>query len=121
VVFGEPAGAQIISGMTVEPGDSMTGSVPVCQQRTNAGKFEMTITDTSRSNDSYTTYQTSSANQKPARHAEHRRVDRPKPRRRQPGQFQTLPDFGEVTFTDATAVIDGVSGAINSSSCSRRR
>jgi len=107
---------QIISGMTVEPGDSMTGSVQYVSSGTNAGKFEMTITDTSRSNDSYTTYQTSSANQNPLATRSTAEWIVEAPGGDSPGQFQTLPDFGEVTFTDATAVIDGVSGAINSSS-----
>ncbi len=107
---------QTISSMDVEPGDSITGSVQYVSSGTHAGQFEMTITDTSRSNDSYTTYQTSSANQNPLATRSTAEWIVEAPGGDSPGQFQTLPDFGEVTFTGANAVINGVSGPIDSSS-----
>jgi Peptidase A4 family/Ricin-type beta-trefoil lectin domain-like len=107
---------QPISSMDVEPGDSITGSVQYVSSGTHAGQFELTITDTSRSNDSYTTYQTSAANQYPLATRSTAEWIVEAPGGNSPGQYQTLPDFGEVTFTGATAVINGVSGPINSSS-----
>jgi hypothetical protein len=103
---------QVITSMTVEPGDSITGSVLYVSSGTHAGQFELTITDNSRSNDSFTTYQTSSATQSPlaTRSTAEWIVETPS----FGGALATLPDFGEVTFTDATTVIDGVSGPIDS-------
>ena len=108
--------SQIINSMTVGPGDSITGSVLYISSGTHAGQFELTITDTCRSNDSYTTYQTSSATQDPLATRSTAEWIVESPTNASTGRLETLPDFGEVTFTGATAVINGVSGSIDSSS-----
>ena len=82
---------QVISGMTIQPGDSITASVQYIASGAYAGDFELSITDTSRANDSFTTYESSAQTQSPAA-AEFRRVDRRSPdggeRCRGPGKFR---------------------------------
>ena len=104
---------QIITSMNVAPGDSITGSVQFFSSGPHAGQFELTITDNSRSNDSFTTYQASSATQNPlaTRSTAEWIVESPTIN----GKVGPPADFGEVTFTDSYAVINGVWGAINSS------
>ena len=46
-----------IPGMTIQPGDSITASVQYVASGAQAGQFMLTITDSSRPNDSFTTYQ----------------------------------------------------------------
>jgi hypothetical protein len=107
---------QVITSMTVEPGDSITGSVQYISSGTHAGQFELTITDTSRKYDSFTTYQTSSATQDPLAIRTSAEWIVESPIQYVTGSHGTLADFGEVTFTNATAMINGVWGSINSSS-----
>jgi len=106
---------QNITSMTVAPGDSITGSVLYISSGPHAGQFELTITDTSRSNDSFTTYQTSSATQAPLATRSAADWVVISPTFTDTTTIATQPDFGEVTFTNATAEIDGVSGPIYSS------
>ena len=69
----------------------------------------MTITDTSGTNDSFTTYQTAARAQ---RSSAEWVVEAPS------SNWGVLPlaNFGSVTFTSATATINGVTGPIDSSS-----
>ncbi len=105
---------QVISNMTVEPGDSITASVQYVTSGAHAGQFYLSIVDSSRSNDSFSTYESSSSLQSPLaqRNSAEWIVEVPTIG----GSYATLPNFGSVTFTNATAVINGVSGPINAAS-----
>jgi hypothetical protein len=106
---------QVITGMTVMPGDSITASVQFISSGTHANQFYLSIVDNSRSNDSFSTYQMSSQTQSPLaqRNCAEWIVEAPTI---VGSGIASLADFGSVTFTSASAVINGVSGAINSSS-----
>jgi peptidase A4-like protein len=105
---------QPISSMTIEPGDSITASVQYITSGTYAGDFYLSIVDTSRANDSFSTYESSSATQSPSalRTSAEWIVEAPGVG----SGVADLTNFGSVTFTNATAVINGVSGPIDSSS-----
>ena len=105
---------QPISSMTIEPGDSITASVQYITSGTYAGDFYLSIVDTSRANDSFSTYESSSATQSPSalRTSAEWIVEAPSVG----SGVADLANFGSVTFTNATAVINGVSGPIDSSS-----
>jgi hypothetical protein len=104
---------QVISGMTIQPGDSISASVQYVASGTYAGDFELSITDTSRSNDSFTTYESSSTTQSPVaeRSSAEWIVEAPTVG----NNVAALANFGSVTFTSASATINGVSGPINDS------
>ena len=104
---------QVISSMTIQPGDSISASVQYLASGTHAGDFELTITDNSRANDSFTTFQLSSATQSPtaARSSAEWIVEAPTVG----GNIADLANFGSVTFTSASATINGVSGPIDDS------
>ena len=106
--------AQPISSMTIEPGDSITALVQYITSGTYAGDFYLSIVDTSRANDSFSTYESSSATQSPSaqRTSAEWIVEAPSVG----SGVADLANFGSVTFTNATAVINGVSGPIDSSS-----
>jgi hypothetical protein len=103
----------VINSMTIQPGDSITASVTYITSGTYAGDFQLSIDDTSRSNDSFTTYQSSSATQSPLakRTSAEWIVEAPTVG----SGVSTIDDFGSVTFTNATATINGVTGPINDS------
>ena len=103
--------AQTIWTMTVNPGDLITASVQYISSGAHAGQFQLSIVDQSRANDSYTKYQTSSQTQSPL--AQRESAEWIMERTTINGSYATLPNFGSVFFSDATAVINGVSGAIN--------
>jgi Peptidase A4 family len=105
---------QTITSMTVMPGDSITASVQFMTNGPMAGLFRLSITDNSRPNDSFTTYQTSQETQSPlaARSTAEWIVEAPTVS----GAIASVPNFGSVPFTGASAVINGISGPINSSS-----
>lgn len=104
---------QVISSMTIQPGDSISASVQYIASGTHAGDFELTITDNSRANDSFTTFQLSSATQSPtaARSSAEWIVEAPTVG----GNIADLANFGSVTITGASATINGVSGPIDDS------
>jgi hypothetical protein len=109
---------QPITSMTVHPGDLISASVQYVTSGAHAGQFDLSIVDRSRANDSFGTYQASPATQSPLAQrssaewiGEVPTVD---------GRIATLPNFGSVVFSDAMAVINGVSGAINSPSWKSR-
>jgi hypothetical protein len=110
--IGQPQ--QFIKTMSVGPGDSITASVQYIASGANAGDFDLSITDNSRPNDSFSTYQSSAQTQSPLAQRETAEwiVEAPGVG----GGFATLADFGRVTFSNASAVIDGVSGPIDSAS-----
>ena len=104
-----------ISSMTVVPGDSITASVRYIAAGTHAGDFYLSIVDHSRPNDSFNIYASSEEYQSPVAQrstaewtVEGDTVDG--------NIIAPLPDFGSVTFTSASAVINGVSGGINAPS-----
>jgi len=105
---------QVISNMTVGPGDLITASVQYISSGAHAGQFCLSIVDNSQANDSFSTYETSSQTQSPLAQCNSAEwiVEAPTV----DGSFATLPNFGSVTFTNATAVINGVSGPINAAS-----
>ena len=104
---------QPISSMTIEPGDSITASVQYITSGTYMGDFYLSIVDNTRS-ESFSTYESSSATQSPLaqRTSAEWIVEAPTVG----SSVADLANFGSVTFTNATAVINGVSGPIDSSS-----
>jgi Peptidase A4 family len=111
---GDQQPEQVITGMTVKPGDSISASVQYITSGAHAGQFDLSIVDNSRANDSFSTYETSSQTQNPLaqRSSAEWIVEAPSVG----GRYATLANFGSVFFSNATAVIDGVSGPINSPS-----
>jgi hypothetical protein len=104
-----PLGSVTISSMSVSPGDSITASVQYVTSGTYAGQFQLTITDTTQKNDTFTTYQSASGVQ---RSSAEWIVEAPSSGR----GVLNLANFGSVAFTGATATINGVSGSIDSGS-----
>jgi len=104
--LGQPE--QVISGLTIKPGDSISASV----QYTGSGNFALTITDTTE-NKSFTTTQNTSATQSPTASQSSAEwvVEAPTVGGRQ----ASLADFGTITFTNASATINSVTGPINDS------
>jgi hypothetical protein len=97
--------------MTIGPGDSITASVQYLTSGSQAGQFELSITDNSRANDSFTTYVSSAQTQNPGaqRSSAEWIVEAPS----LGNNIASLANFGSVTFTGASATINGVTGAIN--------
>ena len=56
---------QTVTSMTIEPGDSISAAVQYITSGAHAGNFELSITDNSRPNDSFTTYVSSAQTQSP--------------------------------------------------------
>jgi hypothetical protein len=105
---------QVISSLVVSPGDSISASVQYITSGTHAGQFLLSINDTSQSNDSFSIYETSAQTQNPAaqRNSAEWIVEAPTVN----GSISAVANFGTVNFTNASAVINGVSGPINSPS-----
>ena len=103
-----PSASVDISSMTVAAGDSITASVQYVSSGTHAGEFQLSIADTSRANDSFTTYQ--SASQAERSSAEWI-VEAPSSN----SGVLPLANFSSVAFTNASATINGVSGPIDGS------
>jgi hypothetical protein len=103
---------QIITGMTIMPGDSISASVQYITSGAHAGQFDLTITDNSRPFDSFSTYQSSPGTQSPL--AQRSTAEWIMEAPSVGGQIAQMPNFSTVTFTSATAVIDGIPGPINS-------
>jgi hypothetical protein len=98
---------QPISSMTIQPGDSISASVTY----TTSGQFELTIGDNSRANDSFSISVSSAQFQSPLaqRSSAEWTVETPTVG----NGVAALADFGSVGFTNASAVINGVSGPID--------
>ena len=104
---------QVITGMTIEPGDSITASVTYISSGTYAGDFLLKIVDNSRANDSFSAYESSSQLQSPVaeRSSAEFIVEAPSVG----NNVASLANFGSVTFTNASVTINGVTGPINDS------
>jgi hypothetical protein len=103
-----PKGSEDIQSMTVSAGDSITASVQYVTSGTYKGQFQLTITDTSRQNDSFTTYQSYAQAQ---RSSAEWIIEAPSSN----SGVLPLANFGSVAFTGATATINGVTGPIDDS------
>ena len=101
---------QIIRPMTISPGDSITAQVQYLSAGPNAGQFQLSITDTSRANDSFTTFQTSAQTQNPLaqRNCAEWIVEAPTTN----GSIDPLVNFGAVAFSNCQATINNTSGPI---------
>ena len=99
-----PAGSVTISSVDINPGDSITASVVYS---TSTGKFTLSIEDTTN-RESFSIAESGSNLQ---RSSAEWIVEAPSSGE---GILQ-LADFGTVTFTGATATIDGVNGPISDS------
>jgi hypothetical protein len=104
---------QVITGMKISPGDSITASVQYITTGSHAGQYLLSINDTSRPTDSFSAYESSAQLQspQPERNSAEWIVESPTVG----GSVAQAPNFGSVTFTNASAVINGVSGPINDS------
>jgi hypothetical protein len=98
-----------ISNMTISPGDLISASVQYVPWPIDG--FILSIVDKSRANDSFATLQHSAGTQSPLaqRSSAEWIVEAPTVY----GGIATVPNFGSVFFSDATASINGVTGAIN--------
>ena len=103
---------QVFTGMTVRPGDLVQASVQFISTGLFAGDFELGITDTSRPNDSFAAVASpaTTQNPRPLRNSAEWIVENPK----ESGSVRELANFGDVTFSDAAATINGITGGINS-------
>jgi hypothetical protein len=108
---GKQQPVQVISSMTIEPGDSISASVQYISSGAHAGDFELTISDNSRANDSFTIYVNSARTQSPTAQMSSAEwvVEAPS----LGNSVANLANFGTVTFTSASATINGVTGPIN--------
>ena len=103
-----PQGSVDITTMTVSPGDSISASVQYIARQPMRVSSKLTITDTSRANDSFTTYQSAPGAQ---RSSAEWIVEAPV----SDSGVLPLANFASVTFTNASATINGVTGPIDSS------
>jgi hypothetical protein len=98
-----PAGSVLINTMYIAPGDSVSASV----QYNSSGTFQMSITDTSRANDSFS--QSFPAGQA-ARSSAEWIAEAPSS-----GTILPLSEFGKATFTSVSASLsNGASGPLGS-------
>jgi hypothetical protein len=105
---------QIITSMTIFPGDSISASVQYITSGIHAGQFYLSIVDNSRPNDSFSTYQSSSQTQSPL--AQRSTAEWIMEAPSVGDAIAQMPTFSTVHFTNATAVINGVGGTIGSPS-----
>ena len=99
-----PLGSVTITNINVAPGNKMTASVVYSS---TTGKYQLAITDTT-TNQTFSIAESALAQRSSAEWI----VEAPSSNQ---GVLQ-LANFGSVTFTNATATIDGVTGPIDSSS-----
>jgi hypothetical protein len=59
-----PQASSDVTGMTISAGDTISASVQYLASGSHAGQFELSITDTSRANDSFTIYENGSGLQR---------------------------------------------------------
>jgi hypothetical protein len=95
--------------MTIQPGDSISASVQYLTKGPNAGKFDLSIVDNTR-NESFSTDVSSAKYQDPQaqRYCAEWTVEAP-----DFGGHHLLANFGEVTFSNAYATINNVTGPID--------
>ncbi len=103
---------QDITGMTIRPGDSITAQVRYVTTGAYAGDFLLSIVDSSRSHDSFSIYESSSATQSPLaqRSTAEWVMEAPTV-----GTIAPLANFGTISFSNALATINGITGPINDS------
>jgi uncharacterized protein YccT (UPF0319 family) len=106
---------QVITDMPISPGDSISASVVYMTSGDHAGQYQLSITDTSQTDDSFTTYQTSAETQNPRarRSCAEWIVEVPTLKENNVDVHPALANFDSVTFTNATATIGGVTGPID--------
>jgi hypothetical protein len=102
---GKKQPSQGISSMTIQPGDTVTALIEYQTSGPNAGQYYMQITDNNRANDSFHTYQSSSATQSPLaqRATAEWVVEAPTFK----NGAAKLADFGSVSFTNCAVSING--------------
>ena len=102
---------QVITGMTINPGDSITALVQYITSGAQAGQFCLSIVDNSQANEAFSTCVSSSQYQSPLAQASCAEwiVEASSCN----GSITTLPNFGSVTFTNAGLGINGNWGPIN--------
>lgn len=105
---------QPIYSMTIVPGDSISASVQYMTTGPYRGLFDLSIVDNSRPDDSFNTYASSPVYQNPLAQLSTAEWIVEAPESAATGSVEPLANFGQVTFTNATAVIDGRPGPINS-------
>jgi len=106
-----------INSMTISPGDSITARVQYITSGAYKGQFLLSIADASHANDSFQIYETSAQTQyplTPLRNSAEWIVEDPSSLVRDTPVPDQLANFRTVNFTNATATINGVVGAINS-------
>jgi hypothetical protein len=98
-----------IGRLTIKPGDSISASVQYLTNGPHAGQFDLTLVDSTR-NESFSTVVSSAKYQDPhaQRNCAEWTIEAP-----DFGGRHVLANFGEVTFSDAYATINNVSGPIN--------
>ncbi len=103
-----------IGSMMISPGDSISASVRYITSGAHAGQFLLSIVDNTHAiaGDSFSVYESSLQTQSPQslRNSAEWIVEDPEV----DGSWPQLANFGNVTFTNATATIDGLTGPINS-------
>ena len=104
---------QVVSSMTIDPGDSISASVQYISSGAHAGDFYLTITDNSRPDDSFSIYVSSAQTQSPT--AEQNSAEWIVESPTVGNNVADLANFGTVTFTSASATINGVTGSIGNS------
>ena len=103
-----PSASVNITSLSISAGDTINASVTYLTSGTHAGQFQLTITDASKTNDTFTIYETASSL---ARSSAEWVVEAPS----STSGILPLANFGSVTFSNATATINGKTGAIDSS------
>ena len=93
-----------ITSMTIAPGDTITATV----QYLSSGQFQLTITDTTQANDTFTTTQSAPGAQ---RSSAEWIVEAPSSMT----GILPLANFSSVAFSNATATINGTTGSVDNS------
>jgi hypothetical protein len=103
-----PSASVNVTNMSISAGDTINAAVTYLTTGAHAGQFQLTITDASKANDSFTIYEAGSSL---ARSSAEWVVEAPSSY----SGILPLANFGSVTFTNATATINGKTGAIDNS------
>jgi hypothetical protein len=104
-----PKASVSVAPMKIQPGDTINGAVQYLTSGPHAGQFQLTLTDASQKNSSFTTYQNVPTAQ---RSSAEWIVETPS------SGSGVLPTagFSPVTFTNASATINGKTGPIDAPS-----
>jgi hypothetical protein len=104
-----PQASVTVAPMKVQPGDTINAAVRYMTSGSHAGQFQLTLTDASQKNDSFTTYQSAPMAQ---RSSAEWIVETPST---SSGILPTA-NVSSVTFTNASATINGKTGPIDAPS-----